>query len=96
MPLAVCVDGRRAAPPEDSRGLEGAELIEIQGDPARFDPSEINDELADLRFALREAGVAASVAATGRSRHPSCMKRACEPCSRTSGTDPGNVPIAAR
>ena len=64
MPLAVCVDGRRAAPPEDSRGLEGAELIEIQGDPARFDPSEINDELVDLRFALREAGVAASVAAT--------------------------------
>ena len=61
VPLAVCVDGRRAAPPEDSRGLGGAELLEIQGDPAWFDPSEVNEALADLRFALREAGVAASV-----------------------------------
>ena len=61
VPLAVCVDGRRAAPPEDSRGLDGAELLEIQGDPARFDSSEVNEVLADLRFGLREAGVAASV-----------------------------------
>ncbi|MDZ8274800.1 plasmid pRiA4b ORF-3 family protein [Microbacterium aquimaris] len=61
VPLAVCVDGRRAAPPEDSRGLEGAELLAIQGDPARFDPQEVNDELGDLRFGLREAGVPAPV-----------------------------------
>ena len=46
---------------EDSRGLDGAELLEIQGDPARFDSSEVNEVLADLRFGLREAGVAASV-----------------------------------
>lgn len=47
----VCVGGRMAAPPEDSRGVEDpAELAEILGlddyDPTYFDPDEVNEALA--------------------------------------------------
>lgn len=49
-PTAVCVGGRRAAPPEDSGGVTTAdELAEILVDPARFDVGEVN-------AALRESG----------------------------------------
>lgn len=60
-PLAACVTGRRAAPPESSRGLESADLFALQGDPDAFDPDEVNEALRDLRFRLRGAGVTASV-----------------------------------
>ena len=57
-PPAVCVDGRRAAPPEDSRfeymneGL--AALVE---DPDRFEPSEVNGLLERPWYALRARGL---------------------------------------
>jgi hypothetical protein len=42
-PVAVCVDGRRAAPPEDCGGLrEAADLAQILEDPTHFDVAEIN------------------------------------------------------
>lgn len=56
-PLALCVDGRRAAPPENSRGLDGEALRAIQPDPGSVDPAEVNDALADVRFRMRDAGV---------------------------------------
>lgn len=57
-PPAVCVDGRRAAPPEDSRfeymndGL--ATLVE---DPDRFEPAEVNELLERPWYVLRARGV---------------------------------------
>ncbi|MFD2792960.1 plasmid pRiA4b ORF-3 family protein [Promicromonospora vindobonensis] len=57
-PPAVCVDGRRAAPPEDSRfeymndGL--AALVE---DPDRFEPAEVNEQLGRPWYALRARDV---------------------------------------
>ena len=57
-PSAVCVDGRRAAPPEDCGSLRDAEdLAEVLDDPAHFDIDEINLALRAPYFALREAGV---------------------------------------
>lgn len=57
-PSAVCVDGRRAAPPEDCGSLRDAEdLAEVLEDPAHFDIDEINRALRAPYFALREAGV---------------------------------------
>ncbi|MDN4463203.1 plasmid pRiA4b ORF-3 family protein [Microbacterium aurantiacum] len=63
-PIAHCLDGRRAAPPEDSRGADAATLAALQPDPARFDPAEVNELLGDVRFRLREAGVASETIAT--------------------------------
>ncbi|MGI5187683.1 plasmid pRiA4b ORF-3 family protein [Promicromonospora sp. CA-289599] len=57
-PPAVCVDGRRAAPPEDSRfeymndGL--ATLVE---DPDRFEPAEVNELLERPWYVLRARGM---------------------------------------
>lgn len=46
-PAAVCVAGRRAAPPEDCGGLTDAEdLTTVLEDPAHFDVDEVNEELA--------------------------------------------------
>jgi hypothetical protein len=55
---ATCVDGRRAAPPEDCGGITDADdLAEVLDDPAHFDVDEINQSLRDPYFVLREAGV---------------------------------------
>jgi hypothetical protein len=57
-PPAVCIDGRRAAPPEDSRfeymndGL--AALVE---DPDQFEPAEVNELLDRPWYVLRARGV---------------------------------------
>lgn len=57
-PSAVCVDGRRAAPPEDCGSLRDAEdLAEVLDDPGLFDIDEVNQALQAPYFALREAGV---------------------------------------
>jgi hypothetical protein len=56
-PVAVCVDGRRAAPPEDCGGLRNAaDLAEILEDPAYFDLDEINQALDDPYMQLRVSG----------------------------------------
>ena len=48
-PAATCVDGRRAAPPEDCEGIRsGEDLAEILPDPAEFDVDEVNDNLAEF------------------------------------------------
>jgi hypothetical protein len=48
VPVAVCIVGRRAAPPEDSGGLrDAADLAPILEDPAHFDIAEINRQLDD-------------------------------------------------
>lgn len=57
-PTARCVDGRRAAPPEDCGGITTAEeLAEVLDDPARFDPAELNQALQDPYYVLRDHGV---------------------------------------
>jgi hypothetical protein len=57
-PSAVCVDGRRAAPPEDCGSLRDAEeLAKVLEDPARFEIDEVNQALRAPYFALREAGI---------------------------------------
>lgn len=57
-PVAVALDGRRAAPPEDCGGMTDAEsLAEVLDDPAHFDLAEINDALAGPYFGLRDAGI---------------------------------------
>jgi hypothetical protein len=56
--LAVCIDGRRAAPPEDCGSLRDAEeLAEVLDDPARFELDEVNQALRSPYFLLREAGL---------------------------------------
>lgn len=58
-PMAVCVDGRRAAPPEDCGGItDAAELAEVIEDPAHFDTADVNAALRDPFFALQERGIA--------------------------------------
>jgi Plasmid pRiA4b ORF-3-like protein len=45
-PVAVCLNGRRAGPPEDCGGLrEAADLAEVLEDPAHFDLDKINRAL---------------------------------------------------
>jgi hypothetical protein len=56
-PPATCVDGRRAAPPDDSGSIRTADdLAEVLDDPAHFDPDEVNTTLARPYYALRERG----------------------------------------
>ncbi len=56
-PPATCVDGRRAAPPEDCGGITTAEdLAEVLDNPAHFDPDELNHALREPYFVLREYG----------------------------------------
>lgn len=58
-PIAVCVDGRRAAPPEDCGGRRDAEqLAEVLDDPAAFSVDEVNEALHDPYFVLRDLGLA--------------------------------------
>ncbi|MEV8273370.1 plasmid pRiA4b ORF-3 family protein [Microbacterium sp. NPDC077184] len=60
-PIAHCVDGRRAAPPENSRGLDAEMLATFQPDPAHFSASEVDGALGDVRFRMRDAGVPGEV-----------------------------------
>ncbi|GAA4847169.1 hypothetical protein GCM10023221_27370 [Luteimicrobium xylanilyticum] len=58
-PPAVCIAGRRAAPPDDSGSVRDAEsLAELLDDPAHFDPDELNTQLARPYYALRDRGFA--------------------------------------
>jgi Plasmid pRiA4b ORF-3-like protein len=56
-PIAICTDGRRAAPPEDCGGLRtAADLAEVLVDPAQFDLDEINQALNDPYMHLCDSG----------------------------------------
>ena len=51
-PVATCIGGRRAGPPENCGGLRTAEeLAEVMEDPARFDAGE-TDEVLQALFTL--------------------------------------------
>jgi hypothetical protein len=53
-PAATCVDGRRAAPPEDCGGITGAaDLAEVLDDPAHFDAGEVNGALQEPSMLMR-------------------------------------------
>lgn len=57
-PTAVCVDGRRAGPPENCGGVtDAASLAQVLDDPAHFDVDEVNQALRHPSFVLREAGL---------------------------------------
>ncbi len=57
-PTAICLDGRRSAPPEDCGGItDAASLAEVLDDPAHFDVDGVNQALRDPYFVLREAGI---------------------------------------
>jgi hypothetical protein len=61
-PIAICTDGRRAAPPEDCGGLRDAEeLATVIGDPAHFDVADVNRAFVDPCAVLRAAGVDAEL-----------------------------------
>jgi len=52
--VARCVDGRRAAPPDDSGSVRTAEeLAEVLDDPAHFDIAAVNAALAGPLYELR-------------------------------------------
>lgn len=56
-PAAICVAGKRAAPPDDCGGLRTAEeLAEVLDDPAAFDPEEVNAALTDPFAGLSPSG----------------------------------------
>jgi Plasmid pRiA4b ORF-3-like protein len=56
--IASCVDGRRAAPPEDCGGITDAdELAAVLDDPAHVDIDEVNRALRGPYLALRDFGV---------------------------------------
>ncbi len=60
--LATCVDGRRAAPPDDCGGRRTAEqLAEVLEDPARFDVREVNASLLRSASLLSRGGVEPSL-----------------------------------
>jgi hypothetical protein len=57
-PIARCIDGRRAAPPEDCGSLRTAEeLAEVLDDPAAFSVDEVNAALLDPFASLAEQGL---------------------------------------
>jgi hypothetical protein len=57
-PSAVCIDGRRAAPPEDCGGMRDAEdLTDVIDDPAHFDLAGINQALQNPFLGLQEFGI---------------------------------------
>jgi hypothetical protein len=56
-PVAVCIDARRAAPPEDCGGLRtAADLAKVLEDPAQVDLDEINQALNDPYLQLHDSG----------------------------------------
>ncbi len=57
-PQAACVDGRRAAPPDDCGGIRDAgDLVDVLPDPAAFDAVELHDRLVSPAGGLVAWGV---------------------------------------
>jgi hypothetical protein len=81
-PVATCVDGRRAAPPEDCGGMRNAaDLAEVLEYPSRFDLDAINQALNDpylrlhgSRQAVRLYGQARKGVASDAPRPTFCIR----------------------
>jgi Plasmid pRiA4b ORF-3-like protein len=57
-PVAIVVDGERAAPPEDCGHLVDADSLgEVLANPALFEPERINRAFGGAYFVLRESGI---------------------------------------